>query len=179
MDEKENELSKAQELANHVFIMAWPAILLAATQWTLTTWLAQWRYAKRRGKSFWPKLPHKLIILTNDGRAVDADITLRQWGISCQEWGMQWINVDGAVYLERSLLVAEAQWEMADAILVQNDFIVTSTAGSKRQYQFSQPWGVPAKARSFDEGLNAMIARAIGADKQVRPTTAKLGKTYQ
>lgn len=177
MNKNENELSKQQELANHAFIMAWPVILLAATQWMITTWLAQWRYARRRGRRFWPRLPHKLVVLTSDGRAVDTDITLRQWGISCQEWGMQWVNVDGAVYLERSLLVAEAQWEMADAILFQHGFIVASEPGGKRAYQFTQPWGVTAKARSFDEGLNAMIASVIGADKQVRKS-AKLGKTY-
>ena len=77
------------------------------------------------------------------------------------------------------------QWEMADAILEQlaeGQYVVTSAPGSKRGATFTKRWGVTAKARSFDEGLNGMIGgmfknelkAPVGQSKQ-----AKLGKVYQ
>jgi hypothetical protein len=110
------------------------------------------------------------------GRPGQAVEHLRDYGISCQQTS-SYIAVAGNIKgLVINFLVAESQWEMADALLFQNpQVVILSAPGSKRGAHFGQPWGVGSKARSFDEGINGMIGHAFKAERK----PAKLGKTYR
>lgn len=171
------ELTKSDEFSNYASAMAWPIIAFAGVQWTLTTWYAQWKYAQRRRRRFRPQLPHKLSVFVVGGQAGQVIEMLRDYGISCQILGSMICVENGVKGMALSFLVSATQWEMADAILFQNqgDYIVTSAPGSKRGATFGQPWGVGSKARSFDEAINGALGRVFANERK----TAKLGKTYR
>jgi len=172
----QNELTKQMQWENFLYAGAMPMLTLAATQWTVKTWIAQYNHCKRKLLPFrlqWPRS----IVFSSDEPLGYAMARVREWGISCADFGSQWTVAYGPPLLQHTILVSAGQWEMADAILFQAGATVLSEPGTKREYQFSRPWGVTAKARSFDEGLNAGIARFLNADKPAK--RAKLGKTYR
>lgn len=177
------ELSMQQKIENVFFAMAMPIVCLAAIQWTITTWIVQWKNDRRKGRRFRPHLPRKITTFVTGGVPASDTILLRQWGISCANWTM-WFTTDNEVVgLERSVLVSVSQWEFADAILSQNGAEILTEPGAKRKYKFTKPWGVGVKSRSFDEGINSFIGDALGskhhgvANGKRKP--AKLGKTYK
>jgi hypothetical protein len=176
-ESNEVKLTRSDNFFNGASALGFPITLLACVQWTVNTWIAQYNHAKRKGKSFRPHFPHKLSVFVTGGRSQMVIEDLRAWGVSAQEWSSQTIVENGVKGMALEFLVSAAQWEFADAILFQNegDYIVTSASGSKRGATFGQPWGVGAKARSFDEGLNGAIAGLFKRERK----TAKLGKTYQ
>lgn len=176
------ELSIQQKIENVFFAMAMPIVFLAAIQWTVNTWIVQWKNDKRKGRRFRPRLPRSITTFVTEGVPASDTILLRQWGISCANWTMWFTDDKNVVGLERSVLVSVGQWEFADAILHQNGAEILTEPGAKRKYQFAKPWGVGVKSRSFDEGINSFIGDALGARhhgvKNGKRKTAKLGKTY-
>ncbi len=177
-DNNEVKLTKADDFFNYASAMSFPITLVACVQWTVNTWIAQYRHAKRKRRPFRPQFPHKLSVFVTGAIAPQMVIEdLRAWGVSAQEWSSQTIVENGVKGMALEFLVAAQQWEFADAILFQGqgDYVVTSAPGAKRGATFGQSWGVGAKARSFDEGLNGAIAGLFKRERK----TAKLGKTYQ
>jgi len=177
------ELTRWQQFENIMFAGSMLIISLAAVQWILTTWYAQWKHARRKGKKFRPQMPKKITTFIQGGVPASDGILLRQWGISNQMWTLFWVvDEQLGVGLERTILITSNQFDMADAILNQNGAMIVSAPGSLRQYKFDNPWGVGAKSRSFDEGINNFIGDVLGAKhhgvKNGRKQ-AKLGKTYK
>jgi hypothetical protein len=154
---------------------------LVAAQWIVATWITQYNYAKRRGRQFRLQWPHTLSVFAVAGRPQMIIENLRSFGISAQGLGSQIIIMDNIKGCLLSFIVAESQWEYADALLeqlAQGEYVVTSTPGTKRGAVFTRRWGVTAKARSFDEGLNGMIGNMF-KDELKAPKAAKLGKTWR
>lgn len=156
---------------NFLMAGAWPITMLAAAQWTLNTWRAQYRQWKKNGSKglFIPQMPHRMMIFNRltGLSCAEAREYLRQFGISSQMLSLQfalWPDQKG-IGLHCSYLVPGPQWEMADAIAYQYSdsfYDVLSKPGGKRRYRFTRPWGVPAKRRSWDEVLaNAIFGWAI------------------
>ncbi len=176
-ESNEVKLTRAEEFFNACNAGAKPVVLIATIQWIINTWIAQWKYARRKGKSFRPQFPHEICVSVTGGRPQMIIENLRAWGVSAQHTDSHTVVENNAKFLEMRFLVAEQQWEFADAILFQNqgDYVVTNVPGSKRGATFAQPWGVGAKARSFDEGLNGAIGNLFKSERKA----AKLGKTYR
>ncbi len=177
MNDNDVKLTKAEKFFNACNAGAKPVVLLATIQWIINTWIAQWHYARRKGRPFKPQFPHELCVSVTGGQPQMIIEDLRAWGVSCQHTDSHTVVENNAKFLEMRFLVAAQQWEFADAILFQNqgDYIVTSAPGSKRGATFWQPWGVGAKARSFDESINGAIAGIFKSERK----TVRLGKTYK
>lgn len=157
------------ELENAFMILGsypWcPLAVAAVWHWLYNTWKAQHRTWTRRGRQgrFIPTYPHKFKVFNwCIGMSCGAiKILLNEWGISSISTSLTWelwpdrMGI-GMVY---SFYVPAPQWEMADAILAQNagSYSVISKAGSKRGYKFTKPWGVPAKPRSWQDAVEAIL----------------------
>ncbi len=166
----DDQLTRGEEWENVVLAMGSLVSYIAAIQWTLNTWKAQASTSSATGGR---KRPHRMEIFVTGGVPGVALEKVRQYGINVQEMGMQWVIDGGVKGLLVSFLVPAPQWEMADAILYQHsgNYIVTSAPGNKRRHQFSKPWGVTAKPRSFDESINAWIAKMFVGE--IKPVKAK------
>jgi hypothetical protein len=177
--EDPSKLTKSQEFDNYMMALGLPFVWLACIQWTLTTWYAQWRNCQRKRKPFRPQMPNKITTLVTSGVPAADSLLLRQWGISNQMTAFWWIDRNT---IERNILVSAQQFDFADAILHQDGAVIVSKAGGKRGAHFTTPWGVGAKARSFDERINHMIGDFLGEKHHGVSNghkRAKLGKTYR
>lgn len=143
-----------------------PLILSAVIQWCVNTWKAEhktWR--KKGGKGiFIPTMPRTVKIFNYLCGESCAEIRdrLRAYGIPGQLTGLSHVLwPDGmGIGLECQWLVPGPQYDMADAILHQfsgSAYSVLSPPGKLRRYQFKRPWGVPAKARSWDETVTNFV----------------------
>lgn len=139
-----------------------PFILLAAIQWCINTWKAEHRTWRKHGNRgvFIPTMPRTVKVFNYLVGVSCAQIKshLRDYGIPAQETSLTlalWPDGMG-IGLEYQLIVPGPQYDMADAILHQfsaGAYNVVSPAGKLRKYKFKRPWGVPAKARSWDEAV--------------------------
>lgn len=128
-------------------------------------------------------MPHKLSVMVTNGRPGHVIEGLRDYGVSCQETSSFMAVESGVKGMVLNFMVAESQWQMADALLAQGgDCLILSAPGSKRGANFGQPWGVGSKSRSFDEAVNGAIGNMFKSERKSAPRghpPAKLGKPYR
>lgn len=127
-----------------------PLVASACVQWFVNTW--------RANKAGRPQMPVTIDIfnyLIGESCAGIRD-RLQQYGISTQLLTLEfelWPDKKG-VGLRCIFWVPRSQAAMADDILRQHQgcYLVNSPRLGKG-YKYGQPWGVPAKARSWDEAV--------------------------
>lgn len=172
------ELPVALKLENAMMLCAQPLLWTAYAQWCFNTWRAQYATWQKNGSKgvFVPAMPRKmecLNFLVGDS-CLDIRQRVREFGIPAQLMNIAWVMVDvGRPGLQFSFLVPGPQWEMADSILARwattNTYAILSPSGKLRRYTFDKPWGVPAKARSWDEWvINGLFGRALNRSKPVK-----------
>lgn len=139
-----------------------PFILSATIQWCINTWKVEYKTWCKHGRKgmFIPTMPRTIKVFNYLCGVSCAQIksNLRDYGICAQETGLTLVLwPDGmGIGLECQWIVPGPQYDMADAILHQfssGAYNVVSPAGKLRKYKFNRPWGVPAKARSWDEAV--------------------------
>lgn len=167
-------LTRADHLFNAISALAGPLTLLSAVQWTILSWVAQWRHCKARGRKFVLRLPKKLSLQVVQGAPGEALATLWSYGINNHLLSQKVISTEQGKAVHLDVLVGSAQWEMADSLLCQHNFEVLSEPGSKRGTEFGEPWGVGAKPRGIGESVDMALGKTTGYYK-----LPKLGKGYR
>ncbi len=136
-----------------------PLLLSACIQWTYNTWRAS------KAKRFQMPVPMEVFVYLTGESCAHVRDKLRQYGIPSQVTSIffeLWPDKKG-VGLVFSFIVPAAQAAMADDILRQHDG-TTYSVNSRRLgkcYSYGQPWGVMAKARSWDESITNFLFAAI------------------
>lgn len=160
---------------NIILLMAtpWtnPVSLLALLVWVINTWKAQYTQCRRKQRWFWPALP-KTISITHNGQRSAMQILekIRQYGISPHIYKVQFDTLDKRIILHFSVLVPGTQHWMADVVLrwfAKGDYVINSPSvtdkkrGNSASYAAHttpwRPWGVRAKARSFDQAIGDFL----------------------
>jgi hypothetical protein len=179
-------------LDNAFLSCSWPLVALATAQWTANTWRAQYRTWRRNGGkgAFVPAMPRKMQVLNYMIGESCASIRqrIRDYGVSSQLLMLTWdLWPDGmGVGLNCDFLVPGPQAWMADVILrwgegdtyaIMTPPVYDRERGSSVAYaarsQPWQPWGVPAKARSWDETICNMIFGAVAGRSNVERRRGK------
>ena len=177
------ELPAGLQRKNVAMIMAQPAInpimAIAAIQYQYNTW-----QAAKDGRYQWPEKFRVFNFLTGTS-CFDIMYKLGRYGISCQVLLLQfelWPDKRG-IGLSFSFWVPKTQAAMADDILRQfapgcGVFVEHAQIGTGATY--GEPWGVHAKARSWDAALNMFVFKLIGGEMKKQPKLEnEKGKAYK
>lgn len=144
------KLPARAQLENALMAIGFPMVMLACAQWLINTYRAN-----KRGRFEWPVTISIYNYLVGESCAGIVD-RLNQYGISTQLLWLQfslWPGGQG-IGLDFVFWVPRSQAAMADDILRQyaSAYAVTSPPLG-RGYTYGKPWGVGAKARSWDEAI--------------------------
>ena len=107
--QEEVKLSNSDQFFNYMAGGAWFVEMLAAAQWMIGSWIAQYKYAKRRNRPFKLRWPHTLEVFSVAGRPQMIIENLRSFGISAQGTGSQMIVMDNSKGILMSIIVADSQ----------------------------------------------------------------------